>query len=230
MLSYEEFREKLSEELINRMPEHYRTGDYKVLIYDKSDNFGNESKWFKIVNKKRPLTKPPELSVDGAYENYLKTDDYDRIMDMIAITYDKAYSAREKEELPAVVAVTVNKEPGEAVYGVSDLYILDTGDVRSDVLLHGEDVLGRISEDEESGLCIIRLDETSCIAIPGDTPAEYRLCDDILNELKGAVPKLEKAEIAYFDRRDRSLVYGDDAVTERLKSLEKSKKHSIFNV
>lgn len=230
IMSYDEFCAKLQEELLLRMSMHYQNGEYKIVIGDKNDNFGHTSSWFKLINKKKPLSQPPEFSIDGAYENYVKINDFDRIINMVAVTYEKAYTVKEKEELPSVISVTVSREPGEAVCSVSDLYILNTGDMRNDILIHGDDTLGRIVEDEGCGLYVLKVGEASCIAIPGETSAEYQLCNDILKELRSIAPVLDGVEIMYYDMGSRELIYGGDEIMARLKAVEKAKKRSVFNI
>lgn len=99
MLNFNEFIEKMQNELLQNMSDVFRTSNYGIEVNDQGALY--------VIDSENPLHIPPRLELDGLYKYYMKVDDIGLIISSAAKTYEERYRNKPIDNL-AEKSVTVD--------------------------------------------------------------------------------------------------------------------------
>ena len=98
MIGFSQFCKLIENELLRFLPKNYRDENYKVMVCEKKDAYQMATTCVYLEDGKKRAGEVPTISLDVAYENLKRIKDTEKVMKMVAETYDKQYKTYLMEE------------------------------------------------------------------------------------------------------------------------------------
>ena len=232
LLSYTQLRDKVLTEVKKyfQIPKLHKP-NFEIRISEEKDNFQTTVDMVFIHDLNHPEKKVPTYDLMVIYENYIRCQDVEKVIRMLATTMERQYPQEEelkREDKPEFHITTMVVEgDGE----INNVYLLteDKLQYSTEEIMKEDDALIPIAEKEKSNLQMVPYGENAVLAIPLNTLEEYTDNLEVLAELYQLELEQEKELESQVYDRSRNVLIKDPEEIKELLIKGNVKKKGVFS-